>query len=236
MKFLTVVVPVYNERKRLERIKKVYRYLKKQKYSSELIVVNDGSTDDTLEKLKQLRKKYPFKLISYIENKGRGYAVKNAFLKYKSKYNLFLDVDLSTPISEFKKFLPLLKNYDVMIASRKMKGSKLKIPQSKSRVYMGKMFTFLSRGVLRMNVSDFNCGFKCFSSKAVDKIFPKLTLNRWGMDCEALYIAKKKNLSIKEVPVVWINDRNTTVKFPRDIINSFTELLAIVKNDLSGKY
>ncbi len=234
--FLTIIIPVYNETKRYKRIQKVYTYLKKQKYSSQIVVVNDGSTDKTLELLKELRKKVPFKIITYDKNMGRGHAVRTAMLQTKSKYKLFLDVDLSTPIEAVEKVLPHLNDFEVVIGSRKMKGAEYVIPQSKFRIYFGKGFTWLSKGMLRMNISDFNCGFKCFSEKAAQDVFGKATLNRWGLDCEILYLGKKYGYKIKEVPIRWTDDRNSTVKFPRDMILSFKELAMIVKNDLQGKY
>lgn len=234
--FLTVIIPVYNETKRYERIKKVHKYLKKQKYTSQIVVVNDGSKDNTLQLLKELRKKIPFRIISYEKNMGRGHAVTTAMLKTRSQYKLFMDVDLSTPIETFAQFLPHLKEYGIITGSRKMKGAEYVIPQSPFRVYFGKGFTLLSKILLRMNISDFNCGFKCFSQQAADAVFPKATLKRWGLDCEVLYLGKKYGFKIKEVPIRWTDDRNSTVKFPRDIILSFKELATIVKNDLQGKY
>ncbi len=236
MKFLTVIIPVYNESKRLHRIKKVHNYLKKQSYTSQILVVNDGSVDNTLELLKILKKELNFKLLSYTQNKGRGFAVKTAMAAAKSKHKLFLDVDLSTPISEFRKFLPYLSTHTVLIGSRKMSGAKYLAKQSTARVYMGKFFTLLSRAVLGMNLTDFNCGFKCFSNQASKDIFAKTTLNRWGLDCEALFIAKKLSIPIKEIPVNWTNDPNSTVRFPRDIIYSFKELLAVRVNDFKKRY
>lgn len=235
-RFLTVIVPVYNESKRLHKIQDISTYLKGQKYTSEIIIVNDGSSDGTLKKLQNLKKSINFRLLSYNKNRGRGFAVKTAMEKAKSKYQLFLDVDLSTPIEEVAKFIALGEKYDILIGSRKMKGAKVKIPQPFVRKNMGKVFTSISRVVLRMNLSDFNCGFKFFSEKAVKTIVPRVTLERWGFDTELLYIAKKHKLKVKEIPVTWINDKNTTVKFPRDVINSFTELYTIVKNDLHGIY
>lgn len=234
--FLTVIIPVYNESKRLHKIEHVSNYLKKQKYTSEIVVVNDGSNDDTLKKLKQLQKIILFRLITYTKNRGRGFAVKTAMQQAKGKYQLFLDVDLSTPIEEAAKFIRLCDKYDILIGSRKMPGAKVKIPQPFVRRNMGKVFTLISRVTLRMNISDFNCGFKFFSEEAVGKIAPRTTLERWGFDTELLYIAKKHGLKIKEIPVTWINDKNTTVRFPRDVIYSFKETYVIIRNDLRKVY
>lgn len=234
--FLSIIIPIYNEEKRLFNLHKIFDFLKKSKFTFELIIINDGSTDNTLSELKKLQKKHRFSIISYNNNRGKGYAIKNGVLKAAGKYRLFIDIDLSTPIEEFKKFEPFLQQYDVIIASRRLPQSNLILKQSTIREFLGKTFTFLSQIILGVNISDFTCGFKVFSEKASREIFPKLTIERWGFDSEVLFIAQKKGLSIKEVSVVWKNNPLTKVKFPRDILNSLKELFSIRLNDFLGRY
>ncbi len=233
---LSVIVPVFNESKRLEGLVKINEFLKDQKFTSELIVINDGSTDDTLLKLEELQKKVPFTIGSYEINRGKGFAIKTGMLKASGKFRLFMDVDLSTPIEEFIKIQPFLNKYDLVIGSRKMKGAKLIKRQPLIRETLGKIFTLLSQITLGVWVSDFTCGFKCFSATAAESIFNKTTIDRWGFDSEVLFLAKKNGFKIKEVPVSWTNDQGSKVKFPQDIINSLLELLTIRKNDLLGLY
>lgn len=242
---LSVVIPVYNEEKRVNNLTQIMSYLKKQKFKWEVIVVNDGSTDKTLKKLKLLknkaslfpsRNKLKFKILSYYPNTGKGFAIKTGMLSATGKHRLFLDIDLSTPIDELDKFLPLFKKFDIVIGSRKMKSSNIIIRQSLVRELLGKTFTLLSQKALQMKVSDFTCGFKCFSKKAAEEIFAKQTIQRWGFDSEILYIGKTKRYSIKEVPVIWKNDPRTRVKFPQDIVNSLTELIKIRLNSYRGLY
>ena len=145
-------------------------------------------------------------------------------LQREGSYKLFADIDLSTPIDEMEKFLPILSKYDILIGSRKMKGSDLRIRQPFIREFLGKGFTFISQLILDLDISDFTCGFKVFSNKAACLIFPKQKLNKWGVDPEILFIARKHNLSIKEVPVTWSNDLKSKVKFPQDIISSLMDL------------
>ncbi len=232
-KFLSVIIPVFNEERRVKNLKSIIYYLKKQKFSWELIVVNDGSTDKTIRVLKSLKNKLKFKLFSYTPNLGKGFAIKTGMLEAKGKYRLFLDIDLSTPIREFDNFLSLIGKYDIVIGSRKMKSSNVIIRQPLVREVLGKMFTWISQVLLNMNISDFTCGFKCFSQKAAEQIFPIQTVNRWGFDSEILYIGKKRKLSIKEVPVAWKNDPGTKVRFPQDIITSLGELIKIRKRHLT---
>ena len=225
--FWSIIVPVYNEAKRIYNLDEILKYLHGLEESWELIVVNDGSTDDTLKKLELFRKKSHFKLISYETNRGKGFAVKTGMLAASGKFRLFCDIDLSTPIEEMAKFKPFLRKADLVIGTRKLKGANVIVHQSFLREYLGKGFTRLSQLVLNTWVSDFTCGFKCFSQAASERIFGKTRIFRWGFDAEVLFLARKYNLRIKEVPVVWENDPQTRVRFPRDLIKSFGELLAI---------
>lgn len=234
--FLSVILPVFNEEKRIRRLNQIIAYLRKQKYSWEVIVVDDGSTDKTKRILKLLSRNFKFNLLSHSLNVGKGFAVKTGMLKARGKYRLFLDVDLSTPINELKKFLPFLKEYDIVIGSRKLKTSTLATRQPLLREYLGKVFTLLSQQILDMNISDFTCGFKIFSRRSAEQIFIRQKINKWGFDPEILYIGKIKKYFIKEVPVYWENDPSTKVKFPHDIVNSLTELIRIRLNDKRGLY
>lgn len=234
--YLSVIIPLYNEEKRINNLKTVISYLQKQNYTWETIVIDDGSTDRSLQVLTLLKKKLKFKIISYAQNQGKGYAVKKGMLFAKGKYRLFLDIDLSTPINELDNFYPFFGKYEIIIGSRKMKSSNVLVRQPFIREMLGKMFTLLSKKVLQMNISDFTCGFKCFSEKASDKIFFRQTTNRWGFDPEILYIGNIHNNSIKEIPVRWKDDPRTKVKFPQDILSSLKELLKIRVNNYLGLY
>lgn len=234
MLFLSVIIPVFNESKRLGNLDKVISYLgSKKDLKSEIIVVNDGSSDNTLILLKKFK---DIKIISYPQNRGKGFAVKTGMLGASGDFRLFLDVDLSTPIEELEKVLPQIPKFEVIIGSRKTDSAKVLIKQSILRENLGKGFTKLSQIILHVDASDFTCGFKCFSKEAADAIFNKVTIERWGFDSEILFLAKKHGYLIKEVPVSWANDRNTKVRFPQDIFNSFAELIKIRLNNLSGRY
>lgn len=233
---LSVIIPVFNESERIVNLSRVWEYLKKQKFSSEIIIVDDGSIDDTYRKLVSLQKKLKFKLIHYLPNKGKGYAVKTGMLQAEGSYFLFMDVDLSTPLNEISRFLPHLKKYHVVIGTRKTQQSKLLARQSLIRENMGKTFTLISRLILWMSVSDFTCGFKCFTAIAGKEIFIRQTIERWGFDTEILFIAKKMGYQIYEVPVTWKNDRHTKVKFPLDIIRSLSDLIKVRINNFKQVY
>lgn len=225
--FLSIIIPIFNEQLRIGQLPNVYNYFRKQKFSFEVIIINDGSTDNTLKKLKELSKKFKFTLLTYNPNKGKGYAIKTGMLNASGKFRLFTDIDLSTPLDEIEKFLHLLSKYDLLIGSRKIKGSNLTKRQSFIREVLGKGFTFLSQLLLNVAVSDFTCGFKIFSEKAAKLIFTRQKLDRWGFDAEILFIAKQLHLSIKEVPVRWANDPKSKVRYSQDIIDSLLDLLRI---------
>lgn len=225
--FLSIIIPLYNEENLLKNLSKLYKYLDKLKKDYEVLLVNDGSIDKTAEKLKDLNKRFKFQLISYNKNRDKGFAIRSGMLAAGGEYRIFTDIDLSTPIEEFEKFMPNLKKFDVIIGSRRKWGSNLKKRQPFIRETLGQGFTLLSQIVLDLNISDFTCGFKCFSKKAAEEIFKKQKIDRWGFDSEILYIAKKLRLKIKEVPVTWIDDPNSKVKFPQAIISSLIDLSRI---------
>lgn len=234
--YLSVIVPVYNEVKRLKNIYKISDFLKKLPYKTELIFVDDGSSDNTLNILRKTAKKLNFKVLSYKQNKGKGYAVKAGMLKAQGKYRLFTDIDLSVPIEEMSRFMEFMQKNSVVIGSRRKAGSRILKHQSKMRELMGHFFTWLSQKSLGLKVSDFTCGFKCFEKEAAKNIFQRAIINRWSFDSEILFIAEKLCYKIYEAPVKWFHNPDTKVKFPQDIIRSFFELFTIRINEVRGLY
>lgn len=229
-KFLSVIIPLYNEEGRVVNLHHIYKYLSTKKFDWEIVIVDDGSIDNTKKEVKTMLKSHLFKktrLISYSQNRGKGFAIRKGMFIARGKYRLFTDIDLSTPIEEFNKFLPFLNKFDLIIGSRKTKGSNLKKRQSRIRENLGKYFTLLSQLILQLEISDFTCGFKCFSKKASEDIFKRQKIERWSFDSEILFIANKLGYRIKEVPVTWIDDPRSKVKFPQDIISSLKDLYKI---------
>lgn len=234
--FLSIIIPVYNEEKRICHLEEVFTFFRNLPFSWELIVVNDGSQDRTLEALQAWRDNKNFRIISYGQNRGKGYAIKQGMLQAEGQYRLFMDIDLSTPLEEFNKFMPWLGTADIIIGTRKSQIGQIIEHQPKLREILGKGFTKLSQVWLRVKVSDFTCGFKCFSCEAAQIIFPRLKIERWGFDSEILFLAKKFGLSVKEVGVRWRNDPHTKVNLKRDIWRSLCDLIQIRLNDWQGKY
>ncbi|MBU1070960.1 glycosyltransferase [Patescibacteria group bacterium] len=239
MKTLTLVIPVYNEAKRL---RKTFSTLNKWQVSAglkldQVIFVNDGSTDQSLNILKNTHLKLNKKIISYPKNMGKGFAIKKGMLASQADYTLMLDADMATTPSQIKKFLPLInKGTDVIVGTRKNGHSTVTIHQPFIRENLGKIFTKLSQIILGVQVTDFTCGFKAFSQIAKNDIFSKSLINRWGYDAEILFLAKKLNYSIAEKSVPWADQKGTKVNLIKDSISSLSELITIRLFHLQNKY
>ena len=213
---ISIVVPAYNEEKRIKRtLNKIYDYFEKSRLQFEIIIVDDGSKDDMEKVVKEFAQTHSeVKLIKYEKNKGKGAAVKTGVLASKGNLVLFSDADLSTPIEEFEKLKQAIdKGYDIAIGSRGLPESRIFIHQSKSREFSGKLFNFFIRIFIKLPFEDTQCGFKLFKHNVTEQIFPQLTIFRFVFDVEILWLARKFNYKIKEVPIVWENSNKSSVSF-----------------------
>lgn len=236
---LSIVVPVFNEKKRfINGFDHYYKYLRHQKFSWELIIVNDGSTDNTLNLIKESKKsKKGIQLISYKKNHGKGFAICQGVKVAVGEYVLFADIDHSVPINTVESFFDYLKNgYPVVIGSRRVKGAIIAKHQNLLRESLGRGFTSIVNMFINPYIADATCGFKAFENKVAQKIFNKITVYDWAFDAEILYICKKKNIKIAQVPVTWTDVRGSKVSLLKDIANSLKGILKIRVNDLMGKY
>ena len=228
--WLSIVIPAFNEEKRIHKIlDSVLKYLKNKKDTYEILVVDDGSSDNTAGVVRSRIKSTPnLRLLSYGENKGKGYAVKYGMLNAKGDYRLFADADNSTPFEEIDKFIPLLESgtCDIAIGSRGLKESNVEISQSWLKSSLGKLGNRVVDIILGLDISDTQCGFKCFTARSVDVLFPKQLQEKWSFDMELLFLAKKHGVKVREVPVRWINDINSKVK-PLDYIKVFFQVFYI---------
>jgi dolichyl-phosphate beta-glucosyltransferase len=233
----SVIIPVYNEEKRIhQNIGEIFAFFSQQPVEIEIIFVNDGSDDKTREVLSKFQMKYSFQVVDYKKNRGKGYAIRRGVEKASGDWIVFFDVDLATPLVEFNHLLNFfLPNDQVIIGSRRQAGSDIKRGESKIRVFLGQGFTFLSN-ILVWGITDFTCGFKCFSKEAARKIFPLARIERWGFDTELLYIARLKNIPIREMPVAWAHDDNSRVNVLGAIVSSLWELAQMKLNQIKGFY
>jgi dolichyl-phosphate beta-glucosyltransferase len=260
---LSVIIPAYNEEKRLpQTLKKVREYLSKQDYDSEVLVVNDGSKDNTEKVIGDLFSSSSsewknFKLISYLPNHGKGYAVKTGMLKAQGEWRLLMDADNSTDLSEVKKLFDFTNqkseirnpkqyqnvenskidnfSYDIIIGSRYLNKDSIKTKQPLGRRIVSRTGNILIRLVLGIKSVDTQCGFKMFSARATEDIFPKQLIERWGFDMEILAIAIRKKYKIKEVAIDWYDAEGSQVKSGA-ASKTLKELWQIKKNIWAGKY
>jgi dolichyl-phosphate beta-glucosyltransferase len=236
---ITIVIPVYNEEKRiLPTLKSILSWFSRKKIDHEVAIVDDGSTDNTLKVIEDIKNSHPeISIFKLPHNSGKGAAVRKGMLKGKGDYILFMDADSSTPIEEFEKFLPAIKNHkDIIIGTRKMQGADIIEYQPFFREFLGKGFTWLSKITTRANISDFTCGFKCFSRKATKDIFSKAIIDNWSFDAEIVFLAGKFGYKITEVPVRWKNNTATKVRMLRDVISSLKGLWCIQIYNIKGLY
>ncbi len=235
----SIVLPAYNESARIgDSLEKILAYVSEQRWDAEVIVVNDGSSDSTAEIVQSLAKHNPvLRLIENPGNHGKGYSVRNGMLRARGDILLFSDADLSSPIEEAGKlFAAIAQGADIAIGSRWLQPELQTQRQPLRRQFFGRIFNLALRTILGLNFKDTQCGFKAFTRRSAQAIFPLQKIERWGFDPEVLYLAKKLNLSIKEVPVLWSHREGTRINPLRDGIRMFGEVLKIRWNALCGKY
>lgn len=227
---LSIVIPAYNEERRLpQSLKKILRYFHKQPYSFEIIIIDDGSIDDTTKIIKEFQKKNKAVRLIRQKNQGKGGAVKSGILKSRGRFVLMTDADLSVPIKEIEFFWPLMeKGCDIVIGSRAMRDSKILAHQPFFREKMGQLFTILEKILVIRGFSESQCGFKLFRLEKTKKIFKKLKTYGPIFDVEVFVLAQKNNFKIGEVPIVWRYNKYTTMHYNFwRAINVFVELLKI---------
>jgi dolichyl-phosphate beta-glucosyltransferase len=225
---LSVIIPAYNEELRLPRtLNQSIEYLKLQSYSSEIIVVNDGSTDET-ERI--IREQFPahvsVRLIAHPDGKnhGKGASVKLGMNEARGAYRLFMDADNSTTLDQVERFWPLIdQGYPVVIGSRALKDSVIGIHQAKYKELAGRLGNWAIRTFAVPGIRDTQAGFKLFAGREAEIIFSRQTIDRWGYDIELLAIAQLHGCRIGEVPITWINASGSKVT-----LGSYFEVLAEV--------
>lgn len=233
---LSVVIPCYNERARIGGTLTQFRaYLDAQSYASEVIVVDDGSTDGTAG---YVREHFPgLHVIDYRPNRGKGHAAKVGLEESTAPYRLVSDADASTPIDELDKFWPHMQaGADIVIGSRALPASQIEVRQPWYRQNMGRTYNLVLRSLGLTQFPDTQCGFKLFTAPACAVVLPRQTADGFAADAEWLYIARKHGLNIAQVPVRWINSPDTRVHALFDSLDMLREVAKIRWNALRGRY
>ena len=237
---LSIIIPAFNEERRLPKtLDCVGMYLKTQSLRAEILVVDDGSSDDTAGLAASYASKYPnLRVLSNEKNRGKGYSVRHGMLEARGEYALFTDADLSTPIDELGKLLAALREQgnDVAIGSRALNRNLILVHQSKVREQAGILFNYFVRWIMGIEFSDTQCGFKAFRMDRARIIFKQQRMERFGFDPEILFLAKRYHLRVAEVPVRWSHDSGTKVNVAADGIQMLFDLLVIRWNALKGLY
>jgi len=235
--YLSVVVPAYNEAKRLPKtLARVTEFLSQWGKPYEVLVIDDGSRDDTAACARAVGDPH-VTVLSNDTNRGKGYSVRRGMLRASGERRLMTDADLSTPIEEVLRLLKRMdEGYDVVIASRAVKGANIEVHQPWYRENMGRVFNLLVRLLTVPGLKDTQCGFKLFTARAAEIAFGLARLDGFSFDVEALFIARRLGYRIAEVPVTWRNDEATRVGVFRDSSRMFADLVLIRMNDWTGRY
>lgn len=245
--FLSVIIPSYNERSNLERgvLDQVIDYLEQQKYSWEVILTDDGSSDGTVPELKAFAKKHQHVRVVENSHKGKGPTVSSGMLAAHGQYRLYTDFDQSTPLSEVEKFFAFIEDgYDIIIGSRALAGAKRE-KEPLHRHLMGKGFNLLVQMIAVSGIHDTQCGFKMFSAEATEALFPNLKIYKGtvrrdaftgAFDVELLFLGRRSGYRIAEVPVLWSHNETDRVSPIKDSVRMLRDILRIRWAGLRGVY
>jgi glycosyltransferase involved in cell wall biosynthesis len=234
---ISLIIPAYNEEKRLPAtLEKIMAFLQSEGADAEILIVDDGSIDNTAQVAREFSIRYPSISLISIPHLGKGSAVKTGMLQAKGDLLLLVDADLSVPIDQVWKLLSSSnqENY-IAIGSREAPGAE-RLREPFYRHALGVVYNFLIRHLLHLRIRDTQCGFKCFHNRIAKKLFSLQSLNGWAFDVEILYVAARMGCRIIEVPVTWQYDHDTRIKVARDSCAMLRDLFSIKWNALKGRY
>lgn len=235
----SIVIPAYNESERITRtLQTVLAYVAGQSWNAEIIVVNDGSRDATVQTVQSFAQSHPsIRLLENPGNRGKGYSVRHGMLHATGDLMLFTDADLSSPISEAPKlFAAIAAGAEVAIGSRWLRRELQTVKQPFYRRFFGRCYNAVLRLVLGLSFADTQCGFKAFTHDAAKRIFALQRIERWGFDPEILFLARRFGFKTAEIPVQWAHDHRTKISYFRDGMRMLVEMAHVRWYVLRGLY
>jgi glycosyltransferase involved in cell wall biosynthesis len=235
--FLSIIIPVHNEERRLpSTIEQALQFLDHQSFSTELILVENGSQDRTLEIARTYAAQNAQIKVIQAQARGKGLAVRQGMLEARGEYRFMADADFSMSPQEINRFLPpALVDADIAIASREAPGA-IRYGEPAYRHFVGRIFNLLIRTLALPGFNDTQCGFKCWRAGVAEDLFPYQTLTGWAFDVEILYIARQRGYRIVELPIPWHYNADSKVEVVRDSIEMARDLLRIRWNSWRGRY
>ena len=235
----SIIIPAYNESARIPAtLTAVLECIRAHHWLAEVVVVNDGSTDNTVEVVRSFMASAPeLRILENPGNRGKGYSVRSGMIDARGEVLLFTDSDLSAPIEEAERlFAAIEAGAQIAIGSRWLEAGRQTHRQPFYRQFFGRCFNGVTRMVMGLPFADTQCGFKAFTREAAQAIFPRQTITRWGFDPEILFIAIKHGYRVAEVPVSWAHDERSRVSYLKDGLKMLEEILTIRWNALMGRY
>jgi len=235
--FLSLIIPAHNEASRLaQTLQQVERFIAHQSYTIEVLLVENASSDATVEIAQSWQARLPQMRLLCLEQPGKGNAVRVGMLAAQGTYRFMADTDFSMPIEEINRFIPYIEaGADIAIGSREAPGAK-RIGEPYQRHLVGRVFNTLVRWLVLPGVQDTQCGFKCFTAAAAETVFSKQTLAGWSFDVEILVIARELGLKVQEVPITWVYGAGSRVNVLRDSLRMTRDLLYIRRQARRGLY
>ncbi|MFM8320818.1 MAG: dolichyl-phosphate beta-glucosyltransferase [Chloroflexota bacterium] len=236
--FLSVIIPAYNEERRLpDTLDQLDAFLGRQAYASQVLVVENGSQDRTLEIARQYAARLPYLQAIHLEGRGKGLAVRHGMLAAGGAYRFMCDADLSMPVEQIARFLPpaIDPAVDIAIGSREAYGAR-RFDEPAYRHIGGRLVNWMIRLLVLPGLQDTQCGFKCLTAAAAEQIFRHMTLDGWAFDVEMLFIARRLGLQVRELPIPWYYQAESKVNAGPDTLRMLGDLLRIRRNALMGMY
>ncbi len=234
---LSIIIPAHNEENRLpQSLEQVFAFLSRQQYAAEVLVIENGSRDRTLEIANDYASRYRNLRVIQEQGRGKGMAVRRGMLEAGGQYRFMCDADLSMPVEEISKFLPpVLPDLDIAIASREAPGA-VRYDEPRYRHLGGRLINLIIRLLILPGLQDTQCGFKCFRAAVAEDLFRHQTLLGWSFDIELLYIARRRGYTIREVPIDWYYRQESKVNAFSDSINMVRDIFRIHANARKGIY